>query len=101
MCTAALARRLLARRVRRVRLASLADFFGVPTTPCHRALPDAQATAEILVHLIGLAQELGARRLSDLRALAVPRKRRVYGKRSLAKGAPERPGVYLFRDRHD
>src|SRR5207247_2914407 len=64
-------------------------------------LPDAQATAEILVHLIGLAQELGARRLSDLRALAVPRKRRVYGKRSLAKGAPERPGVYLFRDRHD
>jgi len=53
------------------------------------------------VHLIGLAQELGARRLSDLRALAAPRKRRVYGKRSLARGAPTRPGVYLFRDRHD
>src|SRR5207249_6074956 len=41
------------------------------------------------------------RRLSDLRALAAPRKRRVYGKRSLANGAPARPGVYLFRDRHD
>jgi DNA polymerase-3 subunit epsilon len=53
------------------------------------------------VHLIGLAQELGARRLSELRALAAPRKRRVYGKRSLANGAPARPGVYLFRDRHD
>jgi DNA polymerase-3 subunit epsilon len=100
LCTAALARRLLDGRLRRVGLASLATFFGVPTTPCHRALPDAEATAEVLVHLIGLAQELGARRLSDLRTLAAPRKRRVYGKRSLAHGAPTRPGVYLFRDRH-
>jgi DNA polymerase III epsilon subunit family exonuclease len=100
LCTAALARRLLEGRRRRVGLASLAQFFGVPTTPCHRALPDAEATAEVLVHLIGLAQELGARRLSELRALAAPRKRRVYGKRALANGAPTRPGVYLFRDRH-
>jgi DNA polymerase III epsilon subunit family exonuclease len=100
LCTAALARRLLEGRIRRVGLASLAHFFGVPTRPCHRALPDAEATAEVLVHLIGLAQELGARRLSELRALAAPRKRRVYGKRSLAHGAPTRPGVYLFRDRH-
>ena len=101
LCTAALARRLLEGRRRRVGLASLADFFGVATQPCHRALPDAEATAEVLVNLIGLAQEIGARRLSDLRALAAPRKRRVYGKRSLANGAPTRPGVYLFRDRHD
>ena len=54
----------------------------------------------MLIHLIGLAQEIGARTLSDLRTLAAPRKRRVYGKRSLANGAPTRPGVYLFRDRH-
>jgi DNA polymerase III epsilon subunit family exonuclease len=101
LCTAALARRLLESRLRRVSLASLAYFFGVPTRPCHRALPDAEATAEILVCLIGLAQELGARRLSELRALAAPRKRRVHGKRALARGAPSRPGVYLFRDRHD
>ena len=101
LCTAALARRLLEGRRRRVGLASLADFFGVSTQPCHRALPDSEATAEVLVHLIGLAQELGATRLSHLRALAAPRKRRVYGKRSLARGAPTRPGVYLFRDRHD
>jgi DNA polymerase III epsilon subunit family exonuclease len=100
LCTAALARRLLEGRLRRVGLASLAHFFGVPTRPCHRALPDAEATAQVLVHLIGLAQELGARRLSELRALAAPRKRRVYDKRSLARGAPTRPGVYLFRDRH-
>ena len=101
LCTAALARRLLAGRRRRVGLASLADFFGVPSRPCHRALPDAEATAQVLVHLIGLAQELGARRLSELRALAAPRKRRVYDKRSLARDAPTRPGVYLFRDRHE
>jgi DNA polymerase III subunit epsilon len=100
LCTAALARRLLEGRVRRVGLASLAHFFGTSTQPSHRALPDAEATAEVLVHLIGLAQELGARRLSELRALAAPRKRRVYGKRSLARGAPNRPGIYLFRDRH-
>ena len=72
----------------------------MPTAPCHRALPDAEATAQVLVRLIGLSQELGARRLSELRALAAPRKRRVYDKRALAKGAPARPGVYLFHDRH-
>ncbi len=101
LCTAALARRLLEGRLRRVSLASLAHFFGVSTRPCHRALPDAEATAEVLLCLIGLAQELGARRLSDLRSLAAPRRRRVYGKRTLARRAPARPGVYLFRDRHD
>jgi DNA polymerase-3 subunit epsilon len=98
LCTAALARRLLEGRLRRVSLASLAHFFGVSTRPCHRALSDAEATAEVLVHLIGLAQEIGARRLSDLRSLAAPRRRRVYNKRCLARGAPSRPGVYLFRD---
>ena len=101
LCTAALARRLLEGRVRRVGLASLADFFGVPTRPCHRALPDAESTAQVLVCLIGLAQEVGARRVSDLRKLEAPRKRRVYGKRPLVRGAPDRPGVYLFRDRSD
>jgi DNA polymerase-3 subunit epsilon len=101
LCTAALARRLLEGRVRRVSLASLAEFFGVSTRPCHRALPDAECTAEVLVRLIGLAQELGARHVSDLRKLAAPRKRRVHGKRSLLRGAPTRPGVYLFRDRSD
>jgi DNA polymerase-3 subunit epsilon len=101
LCTAALARRLLAGRAKRVSLAALAQFFGVSTAPCHRALPDAEATAEILIRLIELAQELGARRVSELRTLAAPRKRRVHGKRPLIRGAPTRPGVYLFRDRDD
>src|SRR4029450_3421530 len=101
LCTAALARRLLEGRLRRVSLASLAVFFGVATRPCHRALPDAECTAQVLVRLIGLAQELGARRLSELRSLAAPRRRQVYGKRALARRAPARPGVYLFRDQYD
>lgn len=96
-----LARRLLGERSPRVSLGALAHFFGTSATPCHRALPDAQATAEILVALAGLAQERGARTVEDLARLSAPRARRVYGKRSLAFGAPPRPGVYLFRDRHD
>jgi DNA polymerase III epsilon subunit family exonuclease len=99
--TVGLARRLLAGRVRRASLSSLAHFFGTSVHPCHRALPDAQATAEILVALIGLAQERGARTVGDLCELAAPRRRRVYGKRDLAHGAPTRPGVYLFRGAGD
>jgi DNA polymerase III epsilon subunit family exonuclease len=98
--TVGLARRLLAGRTPRAGLASLSRFFGTAATPCHRALPDALATAEILVHLLGLAQERGAQTVADLAELAAPRVRKVYGKRSLAFGAPGAPGVYLFRDAH-
>jgi DNA polymerase-3 subunit epsilon len=93
-----LARRLLEGRVRRVGLASLAHLFGTGATPCHRALPDAEATAEILVRLLGLAQERGARTAGDVVELAAPRARRLHGKRRLVAAAPPRPGVYLFRD---
>jgi DNA polymerase III subunit epsilon len=99
--TVGLARRLLAGRAQRASLAALAEFFGTSATPCHRALPDARATAEILLALIGLAQERGARTVADLCDLAATRTRRVHGKRSLAFGAPPRPGVYLFRDARD
>jgi DNA polymerase-3 subunit epsilon len=96
-----LARRLLEGRTRRVGLAALAQFFGTAARPCHRALPDAEATAEALVQLVGLAQERGARTVADLVDLSAPRARRLHAKRSLAAGAPTRPGVYLFRDRHE
>ncbi len=91
-----LARRLLGDRLRRVSLASLAHFLGVPTEPCHRALPDARATAEILVVLIGLAQERGAETVDDLVVLAAPRARRLHGKRALVAAAPTLPGTYVF-----
>lgn len=96
-----LARRLLAGRTARCSLAALAHFFGTAVRPCHRALPDAQATAEILLALIGLAQERGATTVAELCDLATPQARRVYAKRSLVHGAPQRPGVYLFRDAHE
>ena len=99
--TVGLARCLLAGRTRRAGLASLSHFFGTAARPCHRALPDAQATAEVLLHLLGLAQERGARTVADLVDLAAPRVRKVYAKRVLAFGAPASPGVYLFRDRND
>src|SRR3954454_20701954 len=99
--TVSLARRVLAGRVPRASLAQLSFFFGTSVSPCHRALPDAQATAEVLLALIGLAQERGARTVADLEELAAPRPRRVHGKRRLAHGAPSVPGVYLFRDRLD
>jgi DNA polymerase III epsilon subunit family exonuclease len=99
--TVALARRLLAGRVPRASLSQLAWFLGTSVQPCHRALPDAQATAEVLLALIGLAQERGARTVADLSALSATRTRRVWDKRQLAFGAPQRPGVYLFRDCND
>jgi DNA polymerase-3 subunit epsilon len=96
-----LARRLLHGRSGRFSLAHLAHFFGVSTEPCHRALPDALATAEILIALLGLAQERGARTIADVLELAAPRARRLHGRRALVAGAPRGPGVYLFRDRND
>ncbi len=96
-----LARRLLEGRLKRVGLASLAHFFGTAVQPCHRALADAEATAEILLALIGLAQERGTETVDQLVDLSAPRARRLAGKRSLVAGAPAHPGVYLFRDRSD
>jgi DNA polymerase III epsilon subunit family exonuclease len=96
-----LARRLLDGRSERFSLAQLAHFFDVSVRPCHRALPDALATAEVLVSLLGLAQERGARTVGDLIDLAAPRARKLQSKRPLVAGAPTTPGVYLFRDVND
>jgi DNA polymerase III subunit epsilon len=99
--TVRLARRLLAGRVSGFGLAQLAWFLDTAERPCHRALPDARATAELLLTLLGLAQERGARTVADLTALAATRTRRLLDKRHLAFGAPTQPGVYLFLGRSD
>jgi len=98
--TVSLARNLLRGRVERTSLAALAHFFGTAARPCHRALADAEATAEIMLRLIELAQERRALTVADLEELAAPRARAAHGKRRLVRGAPTRPGVYLFRDRY-
>ncbi len=97
--TVPLARNLLRGRIERTSLAALAYFFGVSVLPCHRALPDAQATAEVFLRLVEIAQERGAATLAELEELAAPRPRRIHGKRHLVHDAPSEPGVYLFRDR--
>ena len=94
--TVPLARALIGRRAGRTSLAALSRFFGTSVEPCHRALADAEATAEILVALIALAQERGATTVADLQRLAAPRARRAHEKRTLAFGAPTLPGVYSF-----
>jgi len=99
--TVRLARTLLAGRVSHFGLARLAWFFDTAEKPCHRALPDARATAELLLALIGLAQERGASTVADLSALTATRTRRLLDKRHLAHGAPTRPGIYLFRGRNE
>ncbi|HLX32002.1 MAG TPA: exonuclease domain-containing protein [Gaiellaceae bacterium] len=99
--TVLLARTLLATRVAGFSLGQLAWFLGTSERPCHRALPDARATAELLLALIGLAQERGARTVADLGKLAATRRRRLVDKRHLAFGAPAQPGIYLFRGRGD
>jgi DNA polymerase III subunit epsilon len=54
--TAVLARLLLTEQeVPDCRLATLAEYFAARTPPCHRALPDAKATADVLAGLLGLA----------------------------------------------
>ena len=99
--TVRLARMLLAGRVPSFGLGQLAWFLDTSERPCHRALPDARATAELLLALIGLAQERGVRTVADLTALSATRTRRLLDKRHLAYGAPTRPGVYLFLGRND
>jgi DNA polymerase III epsilon subunit family exonuclease len=98
--TVRLARTLLAGRVSRFGLAQLAWFLDTAERPCHRALPDAKATSQLLLALIGLAQERGARTVADLAALSATKNRRLLDKRHLAYGAPTRPGVYLFLGRN-
>lgn len=75
--TVGLARRLLGRQP--ANLDAFAYRFATDAQPCHCALPDAEATAEILVRLIGLAQERGARTVADLVELAP----------TLRRGSPE------------
>jgi len=58
--TAVLARLLLSPDdVPDCRLGTLAEYFDAKTAPCHRALPDAKATADVLAGLLNLAAGLG------------------------------------------
>ncbi|MEW1953285.1 DEDD exonuclease domain-containing protein [Terrabacter sp. NPDC080008] len=83
------------------RLSSLAQVFGSPTTPDHRALHDARATVDVLHGLIERVGNLGVHTFEELSSYSsrvTPSQRR---KRFLADPLPSAPGVYLFKDGND
>src|SRR5919204_945063 len=99
VCTARLARKLLPRdEVPNVRLATLAAYLGAATTPCHRALTDAQATVDVFHSLLELAGSYGVLALEDLIEFPSARADASFKKVHLADRLPHAPGVYLFRD---
>jgi DNA polymerase-3 subunit epsilon len=67
--TAALARSVLDEtEVPDCKLATLAEFFGARTRPCHRALADAKATADVLRGLLARLESAGVRTLAEISA---------------------------------
>jgi len=103
LCTCRLSRRISS-GLQRHDLGSVADYYEVKIQARHRALGDAEATAEALVHMIARAKhEHEAQTLSDLLALQTsPRtkpkpipKGHVEVMEQL-KDLPDEPGVYYF-----
>jgi len=99
VCTARLARRVVWPDVPNVRLTTLAQYFRTGVRPTHRALPDAEACAEVLHGLLDLGGRLGILTLGDLHAAVRARGRPNFGKIRLAEHLPRTTGVYLFKAR--
>jgi DNA polymerase-3 subunit epsilon len=99
VCTARLARRVVWPDVPNVRLHTLAQYFRSAVRPSHRALPDAEACAEVLQGLLELGRRLGILTLGELHAAVRARGRPNFGKIAMAEHLPRGPGVYLFRGR--
>jgi len=99
--TCALARRLLSDEVPNCRLGTLARHLRLGHQPCHRALDDVLATADLLHLLIERAGTLGVSGLDDLLGLPSMAGHPQAGKLALTEDLPRSPGVYLFRDRND
>lgn len=88
--------------LRRYRLASLANDFGVRQVPNHRALSDAAATAGVFLKLVKLLGGAGVRSVGEAAALRGGRSgagRIKPQKLHLADGIPGTPGVYYFVDK--
>jgi DNA polymerase-3 subunit epsilon len=54
------------------KLSTLASFFGARTPPCHRALGDARATADVLAGLLRRLATAGFRTLAEISELGAP-----------------------------
>src|SRR5207253_1809446 len=97
--TCSLARRLLKEEVPDCRLSTLASRLRLPHRPCHRALDDALATADLLHALLERAGSLGVLGLDDLLELPTIRAHPQVNKLRLTAKLPRGPGVYMFRGR--
>ncbi len=96
--TLVLSRRLLGSRVERHDLGTLAGWAGTRVRPCHRALADAEATAEVLACIIEVMVEGNATTLGSAVAIGQPGGARLSHKLALVEDLPALPGVYLMRD---
>jgi len=96
--TLGLARRLVRQETRSLKLSSLAAHFRSPTTPNHRALDDAVATAHVFWCLLERAGSVGVTHLDDLLALPSIKGSRAIGKLGVTDHLPRKPGVYRFLD---
>lgn len=106
LCTLRLARRLLP-GLRSKGLASLVDFYGIRMKRHHRALDDAEATAQVLIRFLDqLELEYGTetvddvlvfqhRRYGDLRRLS---KSISHLRENVLGALPQNPGVYFMKD---
>jgi DNA polymerase III epsilon subunit family exonuclease len=97
--TLTLARRLLAGRVERHDLATLADWADTDVRPAHRALPDAEATAELLIRFLGMLADQDIDTVERVVAIGAPGGTRHSWKLALADDLPAAPGIYLMRNR--
>lgn len=96
--TCALARRLVRDEVPNCTLSTLARHFRTAVDPCHRALADAQATADVFHKLLERAGSLGVLALDDLLALPRTAAHPQAAKLRWVASLPRAPGVYVFRD---
>lgn len=97
--TCSLARRLVRDEVPDCRLGTLARRLRLAHQPCHRALDDALATADLLHALLERAGTWGVLGLDDLLALPKLASHPLASKLRLTTALPRSPGVYLFRGR--
>ncbi|HVA77631.1 MAG TPA: exonuclease domain-containing protein [Candidatus Binataceae bacterium] len=101
LCTLRMSRRLVPSLKRR-RLDSLAEHFGLATDGRHRGLGDARMAAEILSIFLEIAAKMGITRLDRLlddhgRGLSGRRFERHVAPEEIA-AIPHAPGVYLMRN---
>ncbi len=111
--TISMARRFLP-GIRRPKLDALATRLGVRIRERHRALGDAETTADVLRLLLAKAREEGCRTLGDLRTALAPFRTggpptsgnvanprptgSIYLNPAWRRDFPDKPGVYLMRD---